>query len=220
MTDLNQLLVADITPGSIKQDPQIQAMSAALQPQLNDVTNLIPTIELYSRIDELPEPILRMLAVEHRVYRNEWSLATTIEAKRDLIKNSFDLNKRRGTLWSVERVLGLLNINAVIQEWFDYGGAPYYFRVSIFDIAGESLTSDQLIQAQRLINQYKPLRASLESIDATVTADTVNAYAGAANTMIMVLESLPFEGITIENEFNVNAGTVSGFTIVSETYPE
>lgn len=219
MTDLNQLNILDITPDSIANDPQIIAMASSLQQKLNDVTAEIPFIEIYSRIDELPEPILRMLAVENRVFRNEWSLATTIEAKRDLVKSSFELNQRRGTRFSVERILGLLNINATLLEWFEYGGDPYRFRVSIFDINGEELTTEQLQQAQRLINQYKPLRASLESVDIVLRSDDVTAYAGAANTMVAVLDCLTSKADLLTIDFNVKSGVLSVTESTSDTYP-
>lgn len=193
MTDLSDLTLLQILPESIRSDEQVQAMAEALQTDIDSINALIPTIELYSRIDELPEPILRMLAWEHRVYRNEWALAQTIEAKRDLIRNSFELNQRRGTRQSLERVLSLLDVDASVQEWFEYGGDPYRFKVNVLSIGGQALTAAQFDQVARLVDQYKPLRSWLDSIDSVLEADEVNGYYGVANTVSGVYNLYAFE---------------------------
>ncbi|AHN84839.1 tail protein I [Vibrio phage phi 2] len=191
MSNKEQIKIIDITPESLKQDEQILAMCEALQPQMDDVDSSIPIIEIYSRIDELPEPILRMLAVENRVFQNEWELALTIEAKRNLVKSSFFLNKTKGTRASIERIFSLLNITASIQEWFEYGGDPFWFKVSIYDIEGRGLTESELQQAVRMINRYKPLRCRLDSIDASVKAEDVVVNFAAAVSSSMTLDVLP-----------------------------
>jgi phage tail P2-like protein len=201
MTDLSDLTLLQILPDSIRGDEQVQAMAEALQPDIDALNALIPTIELYSRIDELPEPILRMLAWEHRVYKNEWALAQTIEAKRDLVRNSFELNQRRGTRQSLERVLSLLDVDASVQEWFEYGGEPYRFKVNVLSIGGQSLTAEQFAQVNAIVEQYKPLRAALETIDSTLESDDVYGYFGAANTISGVYDLFAFE----ERSATVNA---------------
>lgn len=191
MSNKEQIKIIDITPESLKRDEQILAMCEALQPQMDDVDSSIPIIEIYSRIDELPEPILRMLAVENRVFQDEWELALTIEAKRNLVKSSFFLNKTKGTRASIERIFSLLNITASIQEWFEYGGDPFWFKVSIYDIEGRGLTKSELQQAVRMINRYKPLRCRLDSIDVSVKAEDVVVNFAAAVSSSMILDVLP-----------------------------
>lgn len=218
MSNKEKIKIIDITPESLKQDEQILAMCETLQPQMDEVDQSIPLIEIYSRIDQLPEPILRMLAVEHRVYQDEWELAQTIDAKRRLIKDSFVLNKRRGTRWSIERIFDLLNITATLQEWFEYGGSPFKFKVSIFEIEGRGLTESELQQAVRMINRYKPLRSSIESIDVSVKADDVYAYGAAATTATVVIDVLPFELVVVESFSTPSTGVSSTMNLIVETY--
>lgn len=221
MTDLADLKLLDILPSSISNDEQIRAMAEALQPELSAIQQAIPLIELYSRIDELPEPILRMLAWEHRVYQYEWQLAETIEEKRELVKNSFELNIRRGTRWSIERVFELLNINASLLEWFEYDGDPYRFRVSIFEKNGQAPTPEQIDLMFKMVGQYKPLRSALESVDLVTDTDgQAMAYTGAAVTATMVMEVGAVLYADAETTTDAIALSATGIDIVSTTYPE
>lgn len=184
MSDLENTNLIELVPTSIKKDEQIKAAASGIDPELKSVSSSIKFAELYSRIDELTEPVLKMLAWENRVYSYEWALATTIDAKRNLVKNSFDLNKRRGTRWAIERIFELLNIDATIQEWFEYGGQPYRFKVNINTIDGRGLTEEELDTAYRMIDVYKPLRCSVERIGATLVGEDSEFNAGASSSYI------------------------------------
>lgn len=221
MTDLSDLKLIDIVPGSISNDDQIRSMSDAIQLELDSIQQSISFIELYSRIDELPEPILRMLAWEHRVYQYEWQLAETIEEKRELVKNSFELNKRRGTRWSIERVFEILNINATLQEWFEYGGSPFHFRVSVYEKNGQAPTPEQVDLMFKMVSKYKPLRSPLEAVDLTTSTEGYAiAYTGAAVTATMVMEVAAVLYSDTEVTANASALAATGIDIVSTTYPE
>lgn len=220
MTDLSSLKLIDVVPKNIRNSKQIKDMAGALQPQLDSVTNAIPSIEIYKRIDELPEPILRMLAWENRVYQYEWALAETLASKRDLVKDSFELNQRRGTRWSIERVLDLVNVDANLQEWFEYGGLPYRFKINLQSINDQAPTPAQIDLINKLIDKYKPLRSALESIDGTLDAEQVNAYAGVSNTMSGVLDVFAF---TVENTFteiDAYSATAISIGLTVDVFPD
>lgn len=217
MTNRSDVALTEILPANITRDPQAKSMAKAIQPELDAVKDAIPLLEIYKRIDELPLSVLRMIALENQVYYDEWELATTIEAKRELVKNSFNLNMRRGTKWAVERVLELVTGVTGVQEWFEYGGQPYHFKVTL-DIAQGNISRDQILQASRLVRRYKPLRSPLEAFEVQAEAEPAPAYAGAINTAIMQVDALAYP--ELNGNFNAQAGAASGFTIISETYPQ
>src|SRR5699024_4404191 len=101
-------------------DPNIVDICTALQSELDLLKEASLEIELLSRIDELPEPVLRMLAWENRISSIEWTLAQNIEEKRQLVHDSFDINRRRGTRGSIERIFELLGMSFELEEWFEY----------------------------------------------------------------------------------------------------
>lgn len=164
---LDQTPLIDLVPSSISGDEQIQDMAEAIQPQLDEITAAIPTIEIYRRIDELPEDILRLLAWENRVYGVEWRLALTLEDKRELVKGSFELNKRRGTRWAVERVFDLIGLYAEIKEWWEPGesGDPATFRIAILDVTGRGIAAEEIDLLDELVRIYRPLTRHLEGVN-------------------------------------------------------
>lgn len=217
MTNRTDVKLVEILPENISRDKNAHNMAESVQPKLDDINASIPFIELYSRIDELPEPILRMLALENQLYKDEWDLATNIEEKRELVRQSFDLNMRRGTRWSVERILELVTGVTGVEEWFEYGGSPYSFRITL-DINEGEISNAQILQAERLVQRYKPLRSPLEALEVQTKAETVTGYIGAANTMIMQLDALAYP--ELNGNFNVQSGVATGITLISNTYPQ
>jgi phage tail P2-like protein len=216
MTNRTDVKLAEILPANLNRDPQVESMAKAVQPQLDEINEAIPLLEIYKLIDD-PLDVLRMLALENQLYKDEWDLATTIEEKRELVKQSFNLNMRRGTRWAVERVLQLVTGVTGVEEWFEYGGQPYHFRVTL-DINEGAISTEQILQASRLVRRYKPLRSPLEAFEVQTKAETVTGYAGAANTMIAQLDCLAYP--ELNGNFNAKSGVATGVTLISETYPQ
>lgn len=116
-----------------------------------------PTI--LSRIDELPESLLDILAKDFKVewYDYNWS----IEAKRKTIKDSFYVHRHLGTVGAVKRALTDVWPPSTVEEWFEYGGEPFYFR-AILD-AGDTTEPIHVDSALDAIMFYKSARSHLES---------------------------------------------------------
>lgn len=203
---LDQTPLIDLVPSSISGDEQIQDMAEAIQPQLDEVTDAIPAIEIYRRIDELPEDVLRLLAWENRVYGVEWRLALTLEDKRALVKGSFELNKRRGTRWAVERVFDLIGLYAEIKEWWEPGesGDPATFRIAILDVTGRGIAVEEIDLLDELVRIYRPLTRHLEGVNLLSETDgEVHAHGAtsfAASYEFGYVEPTPPGTLTVGGE--------------------
>lgn len=169
--------LTEVVPSSLLEDPNITAICESLQGEIDLLNAASAEIELYSRIDELPEPVLRMLAWENRISSLEWTLAINIEEKRALVKDSFDINRRRGTRGSIERIFELLGMHAEIEEWFEYGGTPGTFRISVLELGDRGIDPDEYGMIDMLVLRYKALTRWIESISFYITS-TANVYAG------------------------------------------
>lgn len=114
---------------------------------------------LYSRIDELPESILDILARDFKIewYDYNWG----IEAKRKTIRDSFFVHRHLGTVGAVKRALTDVWPPSTVEEWFEYGGEPFYFR-AILD-ASDSTEPIHVDSALDAIMFYKSARSHLES---------------------------------------------------------
>lgn len=180
--------LVEILPESIRNDAQAAAAAQAVQPDLDAVTDNIAAIELYARIDELPEPILHLLAWENRVAGVEWRLARTIREKRQLVRYSFELNRRRGTRWAVERVFELINLEATIVEWWEDGGDPFTFKIFVSDVGGRGIDFEEIELLNQLVSVYKPLTRHNNQIDIGLSPPVADVRIPAAITLIGVLE--------------------------------
>ncbi len=148
-----------LLPISIAGDPKISAMAEACDKELSQVFQDINTVYIYSRIDELPEPVLDLLAWQFHV--EGYELAKTIEEKRALVKSAIELHRFKGTQYALHKVLSALNLSGEIKEWFEYGGEPYRFKIDL-GIQDREITTELRDKLLQLINEYKNEHSWLE----------------------------------------------------------
>lgn len=209
---LNDTTLLELIPHSISNDTAVQDMARALQPDIDVINESIPLIELYSRLDELPDGILHMLAWENKMGGPEWGLTITREDKINLIRNSYELNKRRGTRWSIEKVFELLRFKPEIVEWWEDGAPPYSFKIRVLDVAERGLTLDQVKLIDQLIYMYKPLRAWLSYLGITLTSEAApKALAAITQYGVMDVGPMPYGAEFVD--FNYDAKTPAAITL-------
>lgn len=161
MTNLHQLKLIDLAPSSIKNDPQVIAISDALDKQMKEVTDLIIETVLIPRIDKLSEEVIDLLAWQFHVDFYE-PLGLSLDKKRELVKNSISWHQRKGTPSVLEEILKLLFFEeSEVSEWFKYGGEPYFFRITTFDRIENQQFYEELLRA---IYAVKNTRSWLEMI--------------------------------------------------------
>lgn len=132
--ELRFLRLEDISPPSIASDMQVVTAGLALDPELQSVSHDIREALIYSRIDELPEELVDLLAWQFHVdvYEPLSSPKLPLSIKRELVKNSIPLHRKKGTRWAVRKILEFLGFKPVIKEWFEMpeGATPHTFSVS------------------------------------------------------------------------------------------
>ena len=95
------------------------------------------------------------------LYKNDYPLTV----KRQIVKNSMLYYIRSGTRGAVEELLADIYQGAEVEEWFEYGGEPNYFRVAI-DISRTTVPVAEMAPAELESWLYSVKRASsaLESL--------------------------------------------------------
>ncbi len=176
----NEGKLEKLLPVSIAGDEKISAAARACDSELAEIDRNINAVYILSRIDELPEPVLDLLAWQFHV--EGYDLARTVEEKRALVKSAIELHRYKGTPWAVKQALSSLGFSADLDEWFRYAGQPYRFRVFIdLERSRTLLTSETLSQLKSLIRDYKNERSWLETIEGAIFASGgAFAVAGAA----------------------------------------
>lgn len=111
--------------------------------------------------DRCPEEFLPWLAYAFSV--DVWNPHWPEEIKREVIKNSFEIHRGKGTRKAVVAALSAIGFNVDLSEWFEYGGEPHTFRLDAYsaDIvaAGHELNQGLFDGVSSLVEYTKPARS-------------------------------------------------------------
>lgn len=144
-----------------------EGMMALAEPIAEEMAARLPeidTVRLYTRIDELPEELLDILAYDFKA--DWWEYNATLEEKRAIFKKIWFVHRHKGTKASVEEAVGAIFPGAEVSEWFQYDGEPYHFRmnVPIKEQQVRNAATDYKDRVFFLVNYFKNLRSVLETI--------------------------------------------------------
>lgn len=177
MMDLKSLDLLSLQTTYMKNDPTTKALCAALNPQFQQLADEVKVCLIYSRIDELDDVALDELAWQLHI---EWYDSTVdIEVKKQLIKKAMEVHMYRGTPYAVEEVIQAYFGDGYVQEWFDYGGDPFMFKVITNNPAVTAELANQFI---KVLNSVKNIRSHLETIIVALSGEMNFYYAGVVHT--------------------------------------
>lgn len=164
-------------PDSLKSDATMLLLAELTAEYLEKRIEEIDKLYIYASIDSLPEELLDILAYDFKV--DWWDYGYSLEEKRRTLKNSFIVHKRLGTKKAVETAISAIYPNTTVQEWWEYGGEPYWFKLIIHvnDAVIDSAKHDRVIQ---LTNFYKSLRSRLDSVTYAISPAKIPHYIGIA----------------------------------------
>lgn len=163
MIKLTDARLTDALPKTLAEQPWVQALAEASRKMRRRVMAYADRTRLFCDIDEASEEALDAMAVELQtpLYKNDYPLTV----KRQIVKNSMLYYIRSGTRGAVEELLADIYQGAEVEEWFEYGGKPNYFRVAI-DISRTTVPVAEMAPAELESWLYSVKRASsaLESL--------------------------------------------------------
>ena len=88
---------------------------------------------------------------------------------------------KRSVLWYDKRVLEILGLNGQLQEWFEYGGKPYHFKISI-DMNNKAFDETTEKSLTDLIDANKNVRSKLEVLIINLISSVTQKYTSCAIT--------------------------------------
>lgn len=147
--------------------------ATSLLRDLETVTGRAFNLEALNRFvnnpSQAPQYVLPWLAWALSV--DDWDDAWSEEVRRKVIKASIEVHKKKGTIGALRKALESFNYtNIKVEEWFEYGGDPYFFRV-FFDVVEPGFDVNILPQVQKVISSTKNARSHLESLRAYLSAE-------------------------------------------------
>ena len=149
-----------LTAADFQNDPEVQAIAYAVLQEKRRIINHAKQTRTLAVIDELPEDILDILAVELRTpfYSDSFS----ITSKRELIKGTLIFYAYMGTPKAVNAMLSAVFPGSYIEEWQDYGGTPFHFQVVMESVArGDVVSISEII---RSVGKVQRLSAHLDGV--------------------------------------------------------
>lgn len=149
-------------PLPLQGDERLVALSQIVSNKMHEILATTEENIIYAHIDKLNEDILDILAYDLNVkwYDYEYPLA----AKRSILKDAFNVHRYMGTKFAVETALGNVYPGSRVEEWFEYGGDPYMFKV-IIGATTEGVSEDRQAAVLERARFYKNLRSHLEAIN-------------------------------------------------------
>lgn len=164
--------------------------------------------------DLAPDNILPWLAWAVSV--DDWSDNWSLAVKKNVIKASINVHKKKGTIGALRSALEAFNYeNITVEEWFDYGGEPHFFRV-FFDVTEPGFDVGILPQVQKVIDNTKNVRSHLESLKAFLSAEMGLINMGSA---MISKEITPLPQFIYENDDeieNVSSSPYIGMFSISK----
>lgn len=155
--------------------------ASALLKDLEAVSAVALDLETLNRFvnnpTEAPENILPWLA--WAVSADDWSDNWSEQVRRNVIKASIEVHRRKGTIGALKKALQAFNYtNIKVEEWFQYGSDPYFFRV-FFDVVEPGFDVNIIPEVQKVIESTKNARSHLESLRAYLSAEVGLASIGS-----------------------------------------
>lgn len=149
--------VAEHLPSSIDAEP-ITSLAQVADVELGKINTDL--LLIYPAIDSLNEQLIDYLAVQMHV--DEYDDTETLDVKRQQVKKSFLLHRLKGTKYAVQKAVSTVYQSAKVEEWPEYSGEPYHFRVT--GITAPMNGTKNINKLVRLINAYKNTRSWLDYV--------------------------------------------------------
>ena len=160
--DLNNVSILNIMSPNLAADKNVRMMAEAFDKALHEIILKIPDIEIIPNLmlnRIVNEVLIDLLAWQFHVDFYEPNMP--IETKRELVLKSLDWHYRKGTPSVVEEIVSTVFSKAVIQEWYEYGGLPYRFRIATHEQMPDEETRNRLYRA---INSVKNTRSFVDGL--------------------------------------------------------
>lgn len=162
MNDINNVDWMLLYPMSLAKDQEMKAMAEVFVEQIDKL--LIKNLDnllIYPNMGNLSEDLLKELSEDFGV---DWyDDSYTDEQKRSIIKNAMLVQRTKGTAGAVETALSDIYKNSTLQEWFEYKGLPFYFRVFL-NASETGMQASTLEKVIEKIRTYKNTRSHLEQV--------------------------------------------------------
>lgn len=166
-----------LLPVFMRSDEAVIGLADGVNALIKALAAKVILLRVWDQIDNMSEAELDELAWE--LNATWYSKDADITTKRELIKKSDLIHAKLGTKWAVEQVISTYFGDGIVQEWFEYGGEPFKFKVIT---TNASVTNEQASLFLKALNAVKNLRSHLEEIVISLSGEMPLYFAGVVHT--------------------------------------
>lgn len=183
MMRFDNLSLLDLQPEFLRSDPVTVAICRAFEPVFRDLSEQLKGLLIYTNIDNLSGEILDEIAWGFDI---DWyDAGATLAERRQTVKHAFTIFRRRGTVAAIREAVAAGFGDARVEEWYEYGGDPYTFRIIVEDPAATSARAAEFLA---VVERVKNARSHLTNITIMSTSPGP-VYIGAAPAIIKQIRS-------------------------------
>ena len=157
---LNKSSLMGLYPPVLDKDKLFNALGQSAAELLGDAFLKTAKADIYTRINELDEGVCDILAKDFNISWYDYNFK--VETKRRVIAAAFSVHRHFGTSGALITAISAIWPNSTVEEWFQYGGDPYYFKVMVQanDEHGEPIEFSKI---DKTVQLYKNERSWLEN---------------------------------------------------------
>lgn len=161
-------------PAVLRENPSVLAICTAAAKILENGMRTMQVASIYPNIMRMPEGLLDILAYDFKV---DWyDTSFSLQEKRETIASNWRVRRFIGTKYAVESALSAIYPDTKVQEWFQYGGEPYHFKILI-NVASDTIDVEKHEKVLAKIRYYKNLRSVLDCVEYYDATGEAVAYA-------------------------------------------
>lgn len=149
-------------------DPEINALDVtgaerieALSEELDEAKKIRDPLTVDARF-------LPVMADEYQTYFIYQSMSE--EERRQTIAASLRVHREKGSVGALRMAFEATGYPVEVQEWHEYQGDPYYFRL-IVDVQGREIGDEQIKKISELTEEMKNIRSHLDYIQPELGSD-------------------------------------------------
>ena len=170
---LSDVETVRLLPAWEREDNAVKGLGKGTDDVVKALYARLKLLSRWNKIDELEDSVLDEMAYELNI---PWYDSTApLLTKREIIKKSDLVYSKLGTKYAIEQIISSYFGTGELQEWFEYGGEPFHFKVLSDNPA---LVNENYELFLRLLNIAKRKSAHLDAILICLTGN-LPLYAAA-----------------------------------------
>lgn len=215
MIDLRTSEFTSIVPENLSSQTEVQAIAYALGRQIEAICGYADHARIYAAMPLISEEALDLLAEELRTPAYDESYSVPV--KRELVEGTLQFYMTIGTPYAVNKVIAAIFDNGRIQEWFEYGGDPYHYKM-VIDVTEQGIEHGKHTIMVERVRRCKNLRSWLDGIEYEAHSNGVmNAFGG--HEIHREMNVWPLLTTRLDSDGTAKTSAGSEYAYSQEIYP-